>query len=783
MPLTQKIGPLFSDESNNNDAAKDARRLFDTIAVCENISAALSEFVDKYAQRLPKCAVRDIRLLSEGARCVHWVGMKQAANVSVLNGLLEAYHQVRKLRAEEEREKETELSQRSRVSASMRHVKKFVAGCTVAPTKRPSSSDNDLVEAPKCTPPKKKLRRSERRPVTPDPIVKYTIDSFTGKPIDGAKEWTKIAIIRLIADLKNHNVKPNAFLKKIIASKSCPFYQSDVGPMYRLYREWEQSKTIRGRVGRPQTMSVAEALDCVKEGLSSSSLEGGSQFKLAHMQSIFEQKRRSQAQKIGLDPDSVNCSVSARTAKTMMTAVAMLEDSSLHFNKHKSINKTEARYRAEHSVMGAQAFAMTDVTTGIKAGAPPPWMSEKRFRGKKPSKQTLETIEWMKDLLGAEQVYPVLQDLLLSTDDTTVFAFEGCKDTGDWEWKLVDKSLGDTSVRSDFTVGDDAENSGGLRVRLTFTFSATGQSAPMLISVSGLTTEELSPEKCPDGILAAKLLGVGKGGSVLGSNVFSWIYFLRADGKGSKNEREEATLRIANKKFMTYNDDILLPFIRQVRTLFGWKPGQPIPDWLEAISWSDGDIAQLQTLVFDARQALDDVERIVRNKHTAGATGTQQPCDLSPVFKLIKDCQKRMTGKNTMSKQLIDVVYNLFDGELKQRGLSLDGNPRKKKALIDFLLCLNDILDKCLNERNIRKGFIESGLTDEETGMWCSYERLMRTCKRWPAATKKKGIPLSVKEHVRSQFRHLGMIQLNNGCVTYKEMIEAGFPLGTLNEH
>ena len=69
MPLTQKIGPLFSDESNNNDAAKDARRLFDTIAVCENISVALSEFVDKYAQRLPKCAVRDIRLLSEGARC------------------------------------------------------------------------------------------------------------------------------------------------------------------------------------------------------------------------------------------------------------------------------------------------------------------------------------------------------------------------------------------------------------------------------------------------------------------------------------------------------------------------------------------------------------------------------------------------------------------------------------------------------------------------------------------------------------------------------------------
>ena len=128
-------------------------------------------------------------------------------------------------------------------------------------------------------------------------------------------------------------------------------------------------------------MSVTEALECAKEGRSSSSLEGRSQFKLSHMQSIFEQKRKSEAQKIGLDPESVNCSVSARTVKTMMTAVVMLEDSSLHFNKHKSIDKTEARYHAEYLVMGTQAFAMTAVTTGIKAVAPPPWMSEKRFRG------------------------------------------------------------------------------------------------------------------------------------------------------------------------------------------------------------------------------------------------------------------------------------------------------------------------------------------------------------------------------------------------------------------
>ena len=137
-----------------------------------------------------------------------------------------------------------------------------------------------------------------------------------------------------------------------------------------------------------------------------------------------------------------------------------------------------------------------------------------------------------------------------------------------------------------------------------------------------------------------------------------------------------------------------------------------------------------------------------------------------------------MTGRDSMSKKIIDGVHSLFDNELKAKGLNLDGNPRKKKALIDFILTLNEMLEKCLTERNIRKGFIESGLTDNETGMWCNYENLMKTCKRWPSATKKTGLQLAVKTHVRSQFQVLGRKQLDNGCVTYEEMRDLDFPLG-----
>ena len=61
-------------------------------------------------------------------------------------------------------------------------------------------------------------------------------------------------------------------------------------------------------------------------------------------------------------------------------------------------------------------------------------------------------------------------------------------------------------VRSDFKVRDDGEMAGGLRVRLTFTFSAAGLAAPPYVSVSGLTAEELSVDACPDGILATKVM-------------------------------------------------------------------------------------------------------------------------------------------------------------------------------------------------------------------------------------------------------------------------------------
>ena len=59
-----------------------------------------------------------------------------------------------------------------------------------------------------------------------------------------------------------------------------------------------------------------------------------------------------------------------------------------------------------------------------------------------------------------------------------------------------------------------------------------------------------------------------------------------------------------------------------------------------------------------------------------------------------------MTGRESMSKKLIDVIQNLFDNELKAKDFNLDGKPREKNVLIYFLLTMNKMMDKFLTEKN-----------------------------------------------------------------------------------
>ena len=113
--------------------------------------------------------------------------------------------------------------------------------------------------------------------------------------------------------------------------------------------------------------------------------------------------------------------------------------------------------------------------------------------------------------------------------------------------------------------------------------------------------QELCPILCPDGILAAKMPGLCKGGDNVGNvSGFGWLVFLRGGGKDKSDSNTDSELSIANKKFIHYNDDVYLPWLRELRKKLGWVEGQPVQESLKAVSWCDGDIGQLQTMLFES---------------------------------------------------------------------------------------------------------------------------------------------------------------------------------------
>jgi hypothetical protein len=83
-----------------------------------------------------------------------------------------------------------------------------------------------------------------------------------------------------------------------------------------------------------------------------------------------------------------------------------------------------------------------------------------------------------------------------------------------------------------------------------------------------------------------------------------------------------------------------------------------------------------------------------------------------------------------------------------------------------------------MKKRFITKAFVESGMIDEETGVFPVFEKLIGTCKRWVSLQKDIGVSKAIKQHCRNQFPKLMKIQLDKQQITYADMKAVGIPLG-----
>ena len=119
------------------------------------------------------------------------------------------------------------------------------------------------------------------------------------------------------------------------------------------------------------------------------------------------------------------------------------------------------------------------------------------------------------------------------------------------------------------------------------------------------------------------------------------------------------------------------------------------------------------------------------------------------MFCLIKQLQKLSTAKDVTDCGLTQIIDVYFTRHLHSKGLNLDGNLLKKKALVDFIFCLPVILEATMKMRHIRNSFVEAGKIDEETGTVPALDKLIGRCRGWKSCSKDIGVAKKMKDHCR----------------------------------
>ena len=241
--------------------------------------------------------------------------------------------------------------------------------------------------------------------------------------------------------------------------------------------------------------------------------------------------------------------------------------------------KSEARYIAERSIRNADSHIMAGAVSHYMIGKPDPRLKsiEKSTDG---AKQLYDLIKRENDGVDIKVVLPMF---ISSTDDTTVFAFEGSVQGKENDKFIICKDE-DTGTCSAFTkTTSTIDSHRGLRIRHSVTFNALGNDAPLYSTVYGLSNVELPIATCPTGRLCIPLPNFCYGGCQDVSNsTIGYLVFLRSTEK----EDSISTDQINHE---AYINDIFLPYVQSTRQHYlrreGWVVGDEIDDDNVWVGW------------------------------------------------------------------------------------------------------------------------------------------------------------------------------------------------------
>ena len=396
------------------------------------------------------------------------------------------------------------------------------------------------------------------------------------------------------------------------------------------------------------------------------------------------------------------------------------------------LNKTKNRSIAECSVRSTISYAITVATTHFL-----PNIQESIYHPKKKelSNEAMEmwnlSEKYYNRMIGnsdiVEKLYPVLPNLVTSTDEITIFATT-TNVLGKERYYITARpedmknEMCDSSCTNNYTTEMSGDSHcRGVRIVINNTFTAGGITAPIFVTVYGLTLEEMPG----DPIVTIKVPGLIVGSfNNVDSTGEGYINFVR----GSNNITDESETQLTSIRTNSvesqiadlYRKTVYYNLIRKIREReYGWSGDEEnIPDHLQAISWMDGANAQLKLITSHDNLMREKKMKITTNKHSASRTGVEQAADAGCMFK----CTKQQIPKTNTPHVSNNGVYFALEKEINAlinnsrdaTGRVLNLLKHKKKAILMTVSKLPIAAARAYSSENICKAFMRNGQVDIE---------------------------------------------------------------------
>ena len=328
------------------------------------------------------------------------------------------------------------------------------------------------------TPPKKKLRvssRHDRRLPSDDVILPL--------PANG-HEYRKPEAAKILSAYEKGTIKMASAMNKMIELKYVPCGIHTLRRLLVRFTNLERpvldTDWISPGGGRPPIASLDE-VKTMAASLEGQSGRVWSDTDLSRALSHIHTKKMDEAGLVSLSAPEFSRS----SKRNYMALLSNQESISI---SQSSTQKTTTRFAAENSLRASISnLALIGSTHFIPV---PSEDADIREEMKSLPEHTKMLIIRVANAWGTS-VFPVLPELIVSTDDTTEYIFEG-KCEKESKFVLATKSSIMKRGSNALYRVHDSKSMSGMRVKLTFTFTAMGNCFPLVVTVTGLTEWEMN---------------------------------------------------------------------------------------------------------------------------------------------------------------------------------------------------------------------------------------------------------------------------------------------------